>query len=86
MPIIFCINTPRPNSSFNILGNLVESTKNYPVSFNGKMKFTLELPLDLSKDEIQQEVMNHPKTIQFIEGKTPKTIIIVPGKIVNIVV
>lgn len=65
---------------------LVESTKNYPVSFNGKMKFTLELSLDLSKDEIQQEVMHHPKTIQFLEGKTPKTIIIVPGKIVNIVV
>ncbi|MCM2302630.1 MAG: class I tRNA ligase family protein, partial [Flavobacteriaceae bacterium] len=65
---------------------LIESTKMYPISFNGKLKFTLELPLDLSKDEIQNEVMNHPKTIQFIEGKTPKNIIIVPGKIVNIVV
>jgi leucyl-tRNA synthetase len=65
---------------------LVESSKIYPVSLNGKMKFTLELPLDLSKDEIQNAVMNHPKTIQFIEGKTPKNIIIVPGKIVNIVV
>lgn len=65
---------------------LIESTKMYPISFNGKMKFTLELPLDLSKDEIQNVVMNHPKTIQFIEGKTPKNIIIVPGKIVNIVV
>jgi leucyl-tRNA synthetase len=65
---------------------LVESTKMYPVSFNGKMKFTVELPLDLSKDEIQHIVINHPKTIQFMEGKTAKTIIIVPGKIVNIVV
>ena len=65
---------------------LIESTKMYPVSFNGKMKFTLELPLDLSKDEIQNVVMNHPKTIQFIDGKIPKNIIIVPGKIVNIVV
>ncbi|MDP3353221.1 MAG: class I tRNA ligase family protein [Flavobacteriaceae bacterium] len=65
---------------------LVESSKMYPISFNGKMKFTLELPLDLSKDEIQNRVMNHPKTIKNIEGKTPKNIIIVPGKIVNIVV
>ena len=65
---------------------LIESTKMYPVSFNGKTKFTLELPLDLSKDEIQNVVMNHPKTIQFIDGKIPKNIIIVPGKIVNIVV
>lgn len=65
---------------------LVERTKMYPVSFNGKMKFTLELPLDLTKEEIQDTVMKHQKTIQLIAGKTPKTIIIVPGKIVNIVV
>ena len=64
---------------------LVESTKNYPVSFNGKMKFTLELPMDLSKDDIEKAVMAHEKTIAQLEGRTPKNIIIVPGKIVNIV-
>lgn len=64
---------------------LVESTKMYPISFNGKMRFTLELSLDLSKEEIEKAVMNHEKTIAQLEGKTPKNVIIVPGKIVNIV-
>ncbi len=64
---------------------LVESTKEYPISFNGKMRFTLELPLDLSKDEIESAVMAHEKTAQYLEGRTPKKVIIVPGKIVNIV-
>ncbi|MCI2230262.1 class I tRNA ligase family protein [Polaribacter sp. MSW13] len=65
--------------------HLVESAKNYPISFNGKMRFTLELPLDLSKDEIEAAVMSHEKTIAQLEGRTPKKVIIVPGKIVNIV-
>ncbi|WP_410006876.1 leucine--tRNA ligase [Aequorivita nionensis] len=64
---------------------LVESNKEYPISFNGKMRFTLELPLDLSKDEIESAVMAHEKTAQYLEGRTPKKVIIVPGKIVNIV-
>ena len=64
---------------------LVEDVKKYPISFNGKMRFTLELPLDLSKDEIESVVMSHEKTIHYLEGRTPKKVIIVPGKIVNIV-
>ncbi|MBG43046.1 MAG: leucine--tRNA ligase, partial [Aequorivita sp.] len=64
---------------------LVESTKEYPISFNGKMRFTLELPLDISKEEIESAVMTHEKTAQYLEGRTPKKVIIVPGKIVNIV-
>ena len=64
---------------------LVESTKEYPISFNGKMRFTLELPLDISKEEIESAVMAHEKTAQYLEGRTPKKVIIVPGKIVNIV-
>ncbi|MEM0517966.1 leucine--tRNA ligase [Aequorivita flava] len=64
---------------------LVESTKEYPISFNGKMRFTMKLPLDLSKDEIESAVMAHEKTAQYLEGRTPKKVIIVPGKIVNIV-
>ncbi|MGB1042418.1 MAG: leucine--tRNA ligase, partial [Tenacibaculum sp.] len=65
--------------------HLVESSKNYPVSFNGKMRFTLELPLDMTKDEIEKVVMTHEKTEQQLQGRTPKKVIIVPGKIINIV-
>lgn len=64
---------------------LIESTKNYPISFNGKLKFTLELPLDLSTKEIENQVMNYEKTKQILEGRIPKKIIVVPGKIVNVV-
>ena len=64
---------------------LVESTKNYPISFNGKMRFTLELPLNLSKEEIENRVLGNKKTISQLEGVTPKKVIVVPGKIVNIV-
>ncbi|WP_431133591.1 leucine--tRNA ligase [Psychroserpens mesophilus] len=65
--------------------HLVESSKNYPISFNGKMRFTLELPLDMSKEDIEKTVMAHEKTIAQLEGRTPKKVIVVPGKIVNIV-
>ena len=64
---------------------LVESSKEYPISFNGKMRFTMELPLDLSKEEIEAAVMAHEKTKQQLAGRTPKKVIVVPGKIVNIV-
>ena len=65
--------------------NLVEANHSYPVSFNGKMRFTLNLPLDLSKDDIETAVMSHEKTAHYLEGRIPKKVIIVPGKIVNIV-
>ena len=64
---------------------LVESTKNYPISFNGKMRFTLELPLDLSKEAIEKRVLENDKTIAQLDGRIPKKVIVVPGKIVNIV-
>lgn len=64
---------------------LVESEKEYPVSFNGKMRFTIKLPLDLTKDQIQEIVMADERTIAQLAGNTPKNIIIVPGKIINIV-
>ncbi|WGH74873.1 class I tRNA ligase family protein [Tenacibaculum tangerinum] len=65
--------------------HLVESSKNYPISFNGKMRFTLELPLDMSKDDIEKTVMAHEKTQAQLQGRTPKKVIIVPGRIINIV-
>lgn len=65
--------------------HLVESTKQYPISFNGKMRFTMELSLDLSKDEIEAAVMAHEKTQEQLAGREPKKVIVVPGKIVNVV-
>jgi leucyl-tRNA synthetase len=65
--------------------HLVESSKNYPISFNGKMRFTIELPLDMSKDDIEKAVLAHKKTQAQLKGRTPKKVIVVLGKIVNIV-
>ena len=73
-----------PFPAFNA-SHLVESSKEYPISFNGKMRFKLELPMDFSKDQIEEAVMSHEKTKQQLQGRTPKKVIIVPGKIVNIV-
>ncbi|WP_288983989.1 class I tRNA ligase family protein [uncultured Flavobacterium sp.] len=64
---------------------LVESEKEYPVSFNGKMRFTIKLPLDLTKEQIQEIVLADERTIAQLAGNTPKNIIIVPGKIINLV-
>ncbi|MDF2437574.1 MAG: leucyl-tRNA synthetase [Bacteroidota bacterium] len=64
---------------------LVESAFNYPVSFNGKTRFFQEYDLSLSKEDIEKEVLNHEQTQKFLEGKTPKKVIVVHNKIVNIV-
>ncbi len=64
---------------------LVESSKEYPVSFNGKMRFTIELPLDLSKEEIEAIIMKDERTAKQLAGNIPNKVIIVPGKIINLV-
>ena len=64
---------------------LVESTKTYPISFNGKMRFTKELSLDLDKAAVEKAVMEDERTIKQLSGRSPKKVIVVPGKIVNIV-
>ena len=64
---------------------LIESSKEYPISFNGKMRFTKKLPLSLSPKEIENEVLADDRTQQQLDGRTPKKVIVVPGKIVNIV-
>ena len=66
--------------------HLKEYAFTYPISFNGKMRFTLELSADLCKEDIEKEVMAFEKTKQYMQGKNPKRIIIVPKKIVNIVI
>ncbi len=64
---------------------LVEDTFEYPVSFNGKMRFKKALPLSLTSAEVEKEVMTDENTARWLEGKTPKKIVVVVGKIVNIV-
>jgi len=64
---------------------LKESSVKYPISFNGKVRFMIELPADMSKEEVEKTAMNDEQTIKFLEGKEPKKIIVVLGKIVNVV-
>ena len=64
---------------------LVESEKEYPVSFNGKMRFTIKLPLDLNAAQIEEIVMADERTQAQLQGRTPNKVIIVPGKIINLV-
>ncbi|MEY5046882.1 MAG: hypothetical protein RLZZ175_241 [Bacteroidota bacterium] len=65
---------------------LVESDFEYPVSINGKVRHKLNLPLSLSQEEIQKEALSTEQVTKWMEGKTPKKVIIVPGKIINIVI
>ena len=65
---------------------LKESEFAYPVSFNGKMRFKIELPTELSKEEVEKEVLAAEESQKWLEGKDPKKVIVVPGRIVNIVV
>lgn len=64
---------------------LVEDEFEYPVSFNGKMKFKLSLPSDLSVEQIEEKVLKDERVIKQLAGNTPKKIIVVQKKIVNIV-
>jgi len=65
---------------------LTEANHKYPVSFNGKMRFMLELPKTMGKADIEATVMANEQTAKYLDGKTPKKIIVVPNKIVNIVI
>lgn len=64
---------------------LVESEFSYPVSFNGKMRFLLSLPVGLSREQVETEVLKAEATAKYLEGKQPKKVIVVPNKIVNVV-
>lgn len=65
---------------------LIEEVFEYPVSFNGKVRFKIALPLDLAVPEIEKAVLEHDHTGKWIEGKTIAKIITVPNKIINVVV
>ncbi len=64
---------------------LVEAAHAYPVSFNGKMRFKLELPTSFSKEEVEKAVLADTQSQKWLEGGQPKKVIVVPGKIVNVV-
>ena len=64
---------------------LVEATKKYPISFNGKVRFSLDFPADWDKDEVEKAALTHEQTQKYLDGKAVKKVIVVPGKIVNIV-
>jgi leucyl-tRNA synthetase len=65
---------------------LKESDFEYPVSFNGKLRFKVSLSVQLSSKEIEAHILNMPEAQKYLEGKTPKKTIIVPGRIVNFVI
>ena len=73
-------NFPKFNASY-----LVENEVNYPVSFNGKMRFKITLPAEMTKEQVEVEVIKHEKTAHYLEGKSPKKIIVVLKRIINIV-
>ena len=64
---------------------LVEATQKYPVQFNGKVRFTIEVAKDTPREEVEKIVMAHELTAKQLNGAAPKKVIVVPGKIVNIV-
>ena len=64
---------------------LVESQVRYPVSFNGKVRFNIELPADMPKEEVEKAALSATEAARWLEGKTPKKVIVVPGRIVNVV-
>ena len=65
---------------------LKENNVNYAVSFNGKARFTIQVPADMPKDEVEKLALSNESSAKWLDGKTIRKIIVVPGKIVNIVV
>jgi leucyl-tRNA synthetase len=65
---------------------LKESNFSYPVSFNGKMRFKIDLPVDMGKEEVEKAVLAAEEAQRWLEGKTVRKIIVVPKRIVNVVV
>ncbi|MGB4206346.1 MAG: leucine--tRNA ligase [Bacteroidales bacterium] len=65
---------------------LIENTFEYPVSFNGKMRFKIDLPLDMPVPEIEKAVLEAKESAKWLEGKTPRKFIVVQGRIINVVI
>ena len=65
---------------------VTENTKKYPVAINGKPRIEMEFPLDAAQDIVEKEVLADATIIKWLEGKEPKKIIYVKGKMINVVV
>jgi leucyl-tRNA synthetase len=66
--------------------HLQDDNFDYPVSFNGKTRYFISLPIDMPAADVEKAALAHEKAAQYLEGKTPKKVIVVPKRIVNIVV
>ena len=71
---------PHVNESY-----LIEETKNYPVSFNGKLRFNISLSLNLNDSEIKEAILCDTRTERYLKGSLPKRWVIIQNKIINIV-
>lgn len=65
---------------------LREDSVKYPVSFNGKVRYTIEVPADTPSDQVQEIALGHESAARWTEGRTPRKVIVVPGRIVNVVI
>jgi leucyl-tRNA synthetase len=74
-------NYPSLNESY-----LIESTKQYPISVNGKLRTTLNIPLDLNQNEVEEIVLQNDVVKKWLDGKEPKKVIFVKNKMVNVVI
>jgi leucyl-tRNA synthetase len=76
------------NAAFPVYNEALtlDDSKSYPVSFNGKMRFQMDLPIAATSQELEKSVLDDERTQKWLEGKAPKKIIAIPGKIINIVV
>lgn len=85
---LFGHDTSVVNASYPVYdeNKTVENSFNYPISFNGKMRFNMELPINMSAEEVQAAVLAAPESAKWIEGKPIRKVIFVPKKIVNIVI
>ena len=81
-------NTSISSASYPVYneGYLAENNFEYPVSFNGKMRFKISLPVNMSKQEIEKSALDAEEAQKWTEGKTVRKVIVVPNRIINIVV
>jgi leucyl-tRNA synthetase len=66
--------------------HLIENEFNYPISFNGKVRFNINFPLEMDAKELENQVLKNEQTIKYLDGKSVKKFILVKGRIVNVVI
>jgi len=76
------------NASFPAFAQqyVTENSKLYPVAVNGKTRIEMEFPLDMAQEHVEKEVLQDPTVLKWLEGKTPKKVIFVKGRMINVVV